>query len=226
MQSNQKKLEELGKLSAILAHEIRNPLSVLKLNLDNLALSENLNDEDKQIIELCKRATNRIEFLIDNTLNLTRKSNEHLEFVNINDTINNALQILDFRIRDNNIRLIKHLSHDLPLLKLNTNKILQVFINLITNSIEALATCDKEKEISISTKVENDVIKFAIKDNGKGISEQNQKKIFDDFFTSKKNGTGIGLSVCKIILEEYNAKFYFESKIDEFTIFYIDFPIK
>lgn len=226
MQSNQKKLEELGKLSAILAHEIRNPLSVLKLNLDNLGLSENLSDEDKQIIELCKRATNRIEFLIDNTLNLTRKSNEHLEFVNINDTINNALQILDFRIRDNNIKLIKHLSHDIPLLKLNTNKILQVFINLITNSIEALATCNKEKEISISTKLENDIIKFAIKDNGKGISEQNQKKIFDDFFTSKKNGTGIGLSVCKIILEEYNAKFYFESKIDEFTIFYIDFPIK
>ncbi|HOJ36835.1 MAG TPA: HAMP domain-containing sensor histidine kinase [Ignavibacteriales bacterium] len=226
MQNEQKKLEELGKLSAILAHEIRNPLSVLKLNLDNLGLSENLCDEDKQIIELCKKATNRIEFLIDNTLNLSRKSNEHLELININDIINNALQILDLKLRDNNIKVIKNLDANLPSLQLNPNKILQVFINLITNSIEALSIVNKQKQIEIQTVFEKDIIKFSIKDNGKGISEQHQKKIFDDFFTSKKNGTGIGLSVCKIILEEYDAKFYFESKLNKFTVFYIEFPTK
>ncbi|HOP49178.1 MAG TPA: HAMP domain-containing sensor histidine kinase [Ignavibacteriales bacterium] len=226
MDNTQKKLEELGKLSAILAHEIRNPLSVLKLNLDSLKYSNNLNEEDKQILDLCIKATNRIEFLINNTLNVSRKSDEHLEATNINEIINNAIQILELKISSNNIKVEKYLSHNLPNLYFNHNKILQVFINLITNSIESLSNLERERIITFSTKLENNYIKFSIKDNGKGISKQIQTKIFDDFYTSKKNGTGIGLSICKMILNEYDAKFYFESEPNEFTIFYIDFPIK
>ncbi len=218
------KLLILGKLAASLAHEVRNPLSVLKLNLDYLALcKDELNNELIESIDACRSAAERIQVLMENTLDFSRRSNKDVEEYSIQDLFRHSTVLLDGELKKKNLSLLFSYPEPIPKIFVDKNKILQVFVNLINNAIEA-SNNNNKIEIAVVKAKTNIVIE--IKDYGVGIKEEDKIKIFKDFYTNKPTGTGLGLSVCKMLLAEIGADLNFESKEGEGSKFFITFPQK
>ncbi|MGA7723566.1 MAG: HAMP domain-containing sensor histidine kinase [Ignavibacteriaceae bacterium] len=216
------KLHLVGKLTASLIHEIRNPLSVIKLNLDYLKMIDSeLPAEAIESIDMCKDAFDRIQQLIDNMLTFTKRNSKSQTYCSINEITHSALGIMRYNAERKNVQLNVNLDEDLPQSFFDKSKLLQVFLNLITNALES---CDTNGKVNIRTYRENyHVIVWEVVDTGVGISDEDKTKIFEDFFTSKEKGTGLGLSVCRMILQEYDAELNFESKLGEGSRFFIKF---
>ncbi len=216
------KLQVIGKLTASLIHEIRNPLSAIKLNLDYLSMIEQeLPKEVNESVDVCKDALSRIQYLIDNMFTFTKRNAKGDQKCSLNDITKNAVGMMKANAERRNINIQLELDEKLPLGYFDKSKLLQVFLNLITNAIES---CDDRGNIKIRTYFEvPDYIIWDIEDNGVGICEDDKEKIFQDFFTSKEKGTGLGLSVCKMLLKEYQADLGFESELGKGTKFYIKF---
>ncbi len=215
------KLQILGKLTASLIHEIRNPLSVVKLNLDYLKMiEEELSSEAKESVDFCQDALGRIQYLVDDVITFSRKNQSNSGFCSINEITESAVNIMQHNAEMRNIKIITDLGADIPEGRFDKSKLLQVFLNLLTNAIES---CNGTGTVTIRTAREAGLIVWVIADNGVGIRESDKDKIFNDFYTNKEKGTGLGLSVCKMILHEYNAELEFESKIGEGSKFFIRF---
>lgn len=216
------KLQIIGKLTASLIHEIRNPLSAIKLNLDYLSMIEQeLPKEVNESVDVCKDALSRIQYLIDNMFTFTKRNVKGDQKCSINEITKNAVGMMRANAERRSVTLELCLDEKLPLGYFDRSKLLQVFLNLITNAIES---CEEHGEIKIKTYFEiPDYIVWEIEDNGVGICEDDKERIFQDFYTSKEKGTGLGLSVCKMLLKEYQADLGFESEIGKGTKFFIKF---
>ncbi len=216
------KLQLLGKLTASLIHEIRNPLSAIKLTFDFLKLIENsLPEEAIESIELSKEALDRIQYLMDNVLTFSRKHEKEKQICSLNEISKTAVNLIKSSAKKKNIKIELELDNNIPDGCFDKNKILQVFINLITNAIES---CSQGGLVKIKTlsNYPGQVI-WEVIDNGEGICEEFKDKIFQDFYTSKENGTGLGLSVCKMLLLPYHAELDFTSEVGVGTKFLITF---
>ena len=218
------KLLLLGKLTASLIHEIRNPLSAIKLNLDYLKMLEpELSAEVIESVNDSSEAVERIQFLVENLLSFSRKKTSDIVMVDLNDVTKNAVSIMKGELQKKNIHLNLSLSNPIPPVYFDSNKLLQVFLNLITNASESCNHKGMIKIATVSAADKEGKVIWTVEDNGTGISDENKGKIFQDFFTSKLQGTGLGLSVCKRLLEEHNASITFESTLGQGTKFIINF---
>ncbi len=217
------KLKLLGKLAAGLTHEIRNPLSALKLNLEYLNMSiENFSEEDAECIKASMDAVERIQTLVDNTLAFSRKPKDDYGIFTLNYIIKQAVQMVQSTANRKNIKIETSFNSKIPKLKFNKDKILQVVVNLLSNAIEASS---KNSNVAISTYFsENNDPVIEVRDEGIGIKEIDKEKVFSDFYTNKENGTGLGLSVCKQLLAEHGASIAFESEHKKGTKFFVVFP--
>ena len=221
------KLQILGKLAATLVHEIRNPLSAIKLNLDFIKLcSGELPSEIDQSVNSCLDAAGRMQMLVENLLGFSRKSSNCDEKTSLNSVADIAVSIMQNNAKISNIKIEKKFDYEIEDLVFDKNKILQVILNLITNAIEASSP---DSIIIVKTYYEKaddkKLIILEVEDRGTGIKEDDKKKIFGDFFTGKQNGTGLGLGVCKRILDEYGATIDFESSLGKGTRFFIRFNV-
>lgn len=217
------KLQILGKLAAGLSHEIKNPLSVLKLNLDYLKMSKDKFDEEtNECIDASLEAAEIINKLINNTLEFSRKNKSDYDNYQINDIIEKSVQITQSSANKKNIKLKLKLSQELPELYINETKILQVFVNIISNSIEA---SNNNSTILVNSNLSDNFVNVEIIDEGYGIDETVKEKIFDEFYTSKESGTGLGLSVCKTLLDEHNAEYRLINNMSKGTTFSIQFKV-
>lgn len=216
------KLQLLGKLTASLIHEIRNPLSAIKLTFDFLKLIENsLPEEATESIDISKEALARIQYLMDNVLTFSRKDSKYQQNCSLNEISKTAVNLIKSSANKKDIKIELELDNSIPNGYFDKNKILQVFINLITNAIES---CSQGDTVKIRTRGDDpDYIIWEVIDNGEGISEELKEKIFQDFYTSKEKGTGLGLSVCKMLLQPYQAKLDFTSTLGVGTKFIIMF---
>ena len=235
------KLSVLGELSAGVAHELNQPLNVIKIIGQTLLLDANQDRYEKdQFCEDIKDIVNQVDKMaeiIDHMRLFTRRSEgTSLSFIiNINDIIKEVFKFLDQQLKVNNITIIKELSPDLPKVNGDPIRIEQVLINIINNARHAVEESSKEsKQIVIRTnklKSEDSILKkesivIEVQDNGMGIPENVKDNIFKSFFTTKKpgKGTGLGLSVVNRIIEEHKGKIEVNSKEKEGTTFKITLP--
>ncbi len=218
--SQNNKLQLLGKLNTSFVHEIRNPLFALKLNLDYLKLQDDIPDDIKDSVKACTEAVERIQFLIDSILDFSRKPKIKTEQCLLNDVTLQAAGLVDKYASKKNCSLVKELDDSIQYVKIDKNKLLQVLLNLMTNAIEA---SNENKDINIRTYKKQNHIYWEIEDKGLGIGDEEKKYIFQEFFTSKNNGTGLGLNICKEILNEFRADINFESEINKGSRFFIKF---
>lgn len=218
------KLVILGKLAASLAHEIRNPLSAIKLNLSLLEMSVEKYDPDtKESVLSAMEAVERIQYLIESTLEFSRKNVKDTDLYSLNTIAEQSLEIITSAARRKSIEIVTKLSNNLPMVNISKNKTTQVILNLLTNAIEA---SPRNSKIFLRTyKSGKEKIIMEVEDLGCGIKDEDKVKIFTDFYTNKKNGTGLGLSVCKMLLEEQNAEIDFNSKEGEGTTFTVKFRV-
>ncbi len=212
------KLAALGKMSAILAHEIKTPLTSIKMNVDILSQSLKLNEDDKESFEIIKKETNRLTELVKEVLQFSRTSELVFSKVNLRELIDEIIQIAELNCRNKQIKFFNN--SDNIEIKADADKIKQVFLNLIQNSIEAI---DNQGLIEITSETKAPYIFIYIKDNGKGIEDT--ERIFEPFFTTKASGTGLGLSVSQKIIEQHNGTLSLVSSKKGETIFEVKIPL-
>jgi PAS domain S-box-containing protein len=232
------RLESLGELSAGLAHEINQPLSVVSLAMENIQykLGKKAASEEYLLgkIQTINNNINKIRELIDHVRIFSRDQGTILyEQVDVNLVIRNALSMIESQLRSRNIKVVTDLSTDLGFTVGNPSRFEQVILNLLSNSRDALGEKDSKssldnmsKEIRIKTFSENNRIFMQVWDNGSGISEKNLDKIFNPFFTTKSEGlgTGLGLPIVYGIIGEMNGEINVRTDDGKFTEISIDLP--
>lgn len=200
------RLAHIGKLTTSLAHEIRNPLSSVKMNSQIILKNLEFRGNDKRRMEIIVNEISRLERILDEMLDFAKPIKLNLEPVSINLAIDSCLEILDAKIREKKIIVKKGYGKELPSIPADREKMEQAIINILLNAIEVLP---EGGHIEIATnlwKMENRVINVDISDDGPGISPEDLPYVFDPFFSNKKKGTGLGLSNVKKVIEAHGGK--------------------
>lgn len=203
-----------------ITHEIKNPIAVCKTYLDMFDFN---NDDHERYIPIVKEEIDKTLLLLQDFLAMN-KIKIQKEILDINYLLEDIVSQFETVMKSKNIKFIYHITDDEIFIEGDYNRLSQVFINLIKNSIEALDE-NKESEIKILTEVGKEKIKILIYDNGTGIEREHLEKIKDAFYTTKKNGTGLGVSLSCEIIEAHNGTIEFTSIKDEWTEVEITLPI-
>lgn len=220
------KMASIGQMAANVAHEINNPLAAIIANAQLLLRDLSNADEDTiEALNLIETAGIRAAKIVGGLLESARKEKrEEFEEIPLNDTIQHAISMVNFEIKNRSITVELELDNDLPNIFAHKNQLIGVWINLINNALGAIES--SKGVISISTRYEKNEYRIAFTDNGKGILPEHQEQIFKPFFTTKGvgKGTGLGLYVSYQVIKEHHGEMYFETKIDKGTKFIIILP--
>ncbi|MCF2648421.1 PAS domain S-box protein [Niallia sp. HCP3S3_B10] len=216
----QDKLAAVGQLAAGVAHEIRNPLTSIKGYAEFLSMDETAKDR-QEYFDIILEEIERVNSIVEEFMLLSKPTVSVLEKKPLLPIMDNVVSILDYQLRKNKIQL--HRSYENPnfFVECDENKLKQVFLNFIKNAVEAMPNGGF---IEIIVKKENDSISIVIKDSGIGMSKEQLKKLGEPFFTTKKDGNGLGLMVSFKIIENLNGKVYIESELGKGTSFHITLP--
>ncbi len=222
--------DSLMYLLGTIAHEIKNPLGGIKgaaQLLRDKAQTEDIDEYTNLII----KETDRLNSILKNYLTLCKKPT--FNSVNIHEVIEKALSILKIPMKNKGIVLSKIYDPSLPKVMGDEGKLLQAFLNIIKNAIEALG---RGGSLTVSTRVSREHVKqkgklkrwavVSIKDTGEGIPQEEMQKIFLPFYTKKKQGTGIGLALSKKIILDHKGFIKVDSRINKGTTFNIYIPFE
>lgn len=231
------KLATVGQLGAGVAHEINNPLGIILMNIQVLA--QKLKGGYLKQIDLinCQKNINRIEEaalrcrnIVENLLTFSGKFKLRFSLIQINNLIEEVIEET-YELKDsffsNEFEFIKEYGQNIPVFMGDACKLKQVFLNLVLNSLEAIKVENNKNNnwIKIATSAGNNQIKITVKDNGVGISEENLICLFDPFFSTKEQGTGLGLAVSYGIIEAHDGLIEVESTEGEGSTFTVAFPL-
>ena len=201
----------IGELSARLAHDLRNPLSVIKNTMDVMSAKQNMKIEERlQHIARFKRAVQRMSHQIDDVLDFVKKTEMVLHSASLRSIIDSAINVI---IIPPNVK-ISLPSNDASII-CDSRKLEAVFSNVILNAIQAT---NDNGEVKIRIMDTGTHVKIEFEDTGSGISVNAMQKIFDPLFTTKQTGTGLGLSICKSIVEQHGGTITVKSPPTIFTI--------
>jgi PAS domain S-box-containing protein len=232
------KMTTLGQMAAGIAHEINQPLNVIQVSADFLTKmlrrgarigEEDLRSVAEDITDNVQRATTIIQHMRD----FARQSEVTRSRVDLNGPLRDVFKVLGYQLKNHDVTLDLELDEDLPDIWADHNRLEQVFLNLVTNALDAIeeksfaAVGDKEKRrIRIRTFSEDGQAVVTVSDNGVGMSEEVKSKIFEPFFTTKEvgKGTGLGVSISYGIVKDYNGSIDIESEPGAGTTFTLRFP--
>lgn len=221
------RLAYLGALAGGLAHEIRNPLSTINLNLQ-LLKEEWENDEGergrraRRKLEILQKEAKRLEEILSDFLNVARGHELNLTEHDLNEVIEEILDLMAAPVRAEKVQIRRGLTPGLPRIRFDLMLIKQALINIFKNGREAMPDGG---ELIIRTSRSGNFLQIDIADTGSGIPPEKQDKIFRPYYTGKKAGTGLGLATTRRIVEEHGGEISFTSEVGKGTNFTIRLPI-
>jgi signal transduction histidine kinase len=219
------KLASIGRLSATIAHEIRNPLTSVKLNIQKLDESQKLDQLEREHLMIAREGIEQIEKFIKELLSFTRTTVLHLDYFSMEEILEESLKILKSSLAEKKIILEKHSEKELPQAYVDGDRLRQVFLNVLRNAYEAV---DEGGRIEISLKMNREkdrpCFEIIISDDGCGIPEKDWENIFEPFFTTKSSGAGLGLPSARRILEQHGGTIKVVKKEGKGSCFLIALP--
>ncbi|ACM19990.1 sensor histidine kinase, HAMP domain-containing [Geotalea daltonii FRC-32] len=219
------KLAAIGELAAGVAHEINNPMAIIRGNTELLQMSVPEGADNRDEVDTIYQQVGRVERIVGNLLRFARQEKKQLGHVRVNELMEEILAQIVHQVPLSHIRIIKEYEPGLPILEGDSEQIRQVLTNLVLNAIQAM---DKGGILTVRTQLDRqrEQTEIMIADTGTGIEADNLQQIFNPFFTTKANGTGLGLSVSYGIVNDHGGTIRVESKAGKGSTFKVSLPIK
>jgi len=199
----------VGELAAGVAHTIRNPFTSIKMRMFSLGRSLKLTEAQSEDLQVISDEIARIDRIVENFLEFARSPKLRLSECNLGDIVNSVKTLLEYRLRSYNVELHTDFQPALPKVKVDSDRMKEALVNLVMNACEAMETGGN---IFITETRENHpkmgpVAAITVRDSGPGIPEALIDKVVTPFFTTKEDGSGLGLSIVNRIVREHNGKF-------------------
>ncbi|GEM_PF-2088286 len=236
-------LSNIGELATRMAHEIRNPLHAIKMNIQILGKKFPMDEDDREYYDILLGEIERLENLVREVLSFARQDRLNLVSCDLNRLLDRTLAVLKSLLDEKDIELVFDPAPDLPMILADEAKIEQAVMNLVVNAVEAVSNggtlristevfkpfiyprSQYGEEIPDAPQDEHRHAVVTVRDNGTGIKREYFSKIFRPFFTTKVDGTGLGLSTTRKIIESHGGNLTFESKVEVGTTFKIELPV-
>ena len=221
------KMASLGQLSANIAHEIRNPLTAIKMRLYSLSEELRNNPATKEDLGIISEEINRMEKTVKNFLDFARLPEPDFQKCDINGILEGTVSLLSPKANSHNIRIEKGFKAVSSQMQIDREQMRQVFLNIILNSIEAMPN-GGIIEITTSKyldKKSKGVFEIRFTDTGSGLPVDFKKRLFEPFFTTKTEGTGLGLFIASRIIQMHGGKIEAESRSGKGTVIIIRLPL-
>ncbi len=221
------RLAALGQLSAGLAHEIRNPLGVIKGSAEMLTQKLEASDElSRELAGYISTEVNRLSALVTEFLDFARPLHAQLQPANLTAILDRALDVVAARWKGKPVQVERHYEVDLPLVPLDESLCEQAFLNLVHNAYEAMEADGGNLRVEVRRVAQNDRdgVQVVLADTGPGVPEKLREEIFNPFVTTKKTGVGLGLSIVSKIVDGHQGSIRVESGPEGGAVFTLFFP--
>jgi len=218
------KLSSIGLLAAGVAHEVNTPLAVISTYAQMLGKQVSGDEQKSRLLEKIAKQTFRASEIVNSLLSFSRTSPTAFDELDLNRVIQESLALIEHQMEKAGIRVQLDLEEHIPLIKGNSGKLQQVFLNLFLNARDAMGGGGT---LTVSTRHAGEVVGVEVIDTGHGIEAEYLPRIFDPFFTTKagRKGTGLGLSVTYGIVREHNGAIEVDSQPGQGTRFHLEFPL-
>jgi PAS domain S-box-containing protein len=216
------RLSALGVLAAGIAHEIRNPLTGMKMIVQLLASEFSTDDQRREPLGIIQKEIDRLEGIIGNLLDFARPTKPKAVEVKVSEVIDDCYLLVKNQLKKQGIKFSKSFDPDCPKITGDPDQLKQVFINIMTNAIQAL---QPGGNLKVEIKCQDQSLVIAFEDDGSGIPASRLQDIFNPFMTTKEDGTGLGLSMAQRIVEEHGGRIEVQSTPNEGSTFYVFLPV-
>src|SRR6266516_4505541 len=226
------RVNALGELSSSLAHELTHPITAI---LSNAQAAQRFLDADevdlnevREILDDIVTEDQRAGEVIHRLRRLLRKGEpqKHSDDIDLNEVIRNVLRLTRSDLINQNVTVNTALAQNLPPVTGDWIQLQQVLLNLVLNGCEAIADCDSlERQLLIASKSENGTVRVSVTDRGRGIPEGKREQVFERFFTTKREGMGLGLSICRTIINAHRGEIWATNNSDRGATFHFSLPI-
>jgi len=206
-------LVALGKMAAGVAHEVRNPLSSIKGFATLLGSKFKEGSNEHEAADLLVQEAERLNRSITELLNYARPTALRKESVNMGEMVDLSLKLISSDAQALGVNITLDIEPDLPLISVDRDRINQVLLNLYLNGLQAMeqSAAGKELKVSVHHNKENKALVIEVQDTGSGISQDDLDKVLDPYFTTKPEGTGLGLALAYKIIDEHKGSIHFAS---------------
>ncbi len=228
------RLAAVGQMAAHVAHEVRNPLSSIGLNMELLAEDAmEFRPENAQLVHSVQREIERLSQITDDYLNLARQPSPVLSPTDVGALLREITDFMAAEMRDTGVTLDLSVSEDLPIVGLDRDQFRQAMVNLLRNAQESMVDGGQVQLSASKTRVADttgegrgavEVLEIQVVDHGTGMDESTQRNLFDPFYTTKERGTGLGLPLTRQIIAAHGGSILCRSKPGEGTMFVITLP--
>ena len=214
------RLTALGLLSAEVAHEIRNPLTVMKLLSDTLSQGMSADDPKMEDLGVMREKIAHMEGVVSRVLGMSKAQSGAFRTLDLRQAAENASLLLRLKLQQLGVKVDIECAEALPLVEGNPGQIQQIFLNLMMNGVQAMVGGGTlTLRLGVEPGQQGDVVSVRITDTGSGIPPKILPKIFESFFTSREDGTGLGLAIVKRILRDHRGDIVVESTAPGGTTF-------
>ena len=224
------RLAALGRLASGVAHEIRTPLTSLKLFLQSVQDEIAISPEQSEDYQIAMRQVGRIETTINHFLNFARPQEPVLETLDFVELVHNALEVVQPRANQQEVEVHAQIAPELPSVEGDVRQLGEVLVNLLVNALEAMPD-GGQLRISVTAETAPpgseaySCVRIDVSDTGPGIAEENQDRLFEPFFTTKARGSGLGLAIVRGTVERHGGTIHLHTQLQAGTTFSICLPI-
>ncbi len=217
------KLSVLGEITSQVAHELRNPITIIGGFARSLLKKKGVKDSDYEYVNIIAKETERMEKVLDNVLNFTKPDKANLEKVNLSQIVDQTLEMLQGEMNSDKITVMKYHHPDLPGITVNPDQIRHALLNIFRNATWAMP---QGGILSITTRQKDRFARIEIKDTGFGIPKEHLGGIFDAFFTTKPDSCGLGLTISLEIIKNHGGSIVAESEKGKGATFSVVLPLE
>jgi signal transduction histidine kinase len=220
--ARRERMAEIGNFSMMIAHELKNPLGIIKGSIDIIAKEGVKSKVRKTMIEYIQDEVRRLNRLVEDFLSFARPKPAHKSMININQVVNKMVAMVPLQeFNEKEIALQVQLAADVREVNVDEHQLYQALLNVFTNAVQAIP---ERGEIIISTANQKGGVVIEVTDSGIGISDEEKEKVFEPFFTKKQRGTGLGLAVVKKIMDNHNGEIRITDRRGGGTVFSLWLP--